>query len=203
MSEESILKMLQENAEEIHFQDITDHPNLEQGKVQEASEIPENPRHQNIVNPLIQNFTVEEYKEIIDKLSSFFTRYYQSETGVQAAEWIHAYYTGLIKTLPEERQKLFEVSFFKHSWRQPSVICRFKGSSSDEKVIIGSHLDSINGASGRAPGADDDASGTAAVLQIFRAIAKSNFVPKKTIGSSIVFLTFSKNFTTTLLKKLV
>ena len=152
MTENSILKMLRNSTEEIHFQDITDTPNLEKGNVPKASEIPENPKHQEIVKPLIKNFTVEEYKGIIEKLSSFYTRYYESDTGVEAAAWIFKYYEEIIKQLPKKRRELFKVEYFKHSWKQPSVICTFKGES-DEKVIVGSHLDSINGRTGRAPGA--------------------------------------------------
>eukprot|EP01080_Neovahlkampfia_damariscottae_P006914 gene6914-11077_t len=180
MTEDSILRMLRNSTEEIHFIDITETPNLEKGQVPKTSEIPEKPKHQLLVKPLIKDFTVEEYKSIIDKLSSFYTRYYESDTGVQAAEWIFSYYTDIIKKLSNKRQELFKVEYFKHSWKQPSVICTIKGKT-DEKVIIGSHLDSINGRTGRAPGADDDASGTAAVLQIFKAIANSKYKPKKTI----------------------
>jgi len=37
-------------------------------------------------------------------------------------------------------------------------------------VVLGGHIDSIasGGASGRAPGADDDASGSSTVLEVFR-----------------------------------
>ena len=79
-----------------------------------------------------------------------------------------------------------DVSFqlFEHaSWLQPSLIVTIQGGkSSAETVIIGAHVDSIAGGSGsRAPGADDNGSGTSAVLQVFRALIKNNFVPDRTV----------------------
>jgi len=53
--------------------------------------------------------------------------------------------------------------------------------TSDELVILGAHEDSINGATGRSPGSDDNASGSSTVIEIAKAIMSSNFVPKKTI----------------------
>jgi len=64
------------------------------------------------------------------------------------------------------------------------VITRILGSGphADELVIIGGHEDSINGgATGRAPGADDDASGSSTVLEIFRILVANNFKPDRTL----------------------
>jgi len=77
-----------------------------------------------------------------------------------------------------------EVSLFPHSWLQPSVIARIQGSgpNEDELVIIGGHEDSVaGGATGRSPGADDDASGSSTVLEVFRVIVASGFKPQRTL----------------------
>jgi hypothetical protein len=44
-------------------------------------------------------------------------------------------------------------------------------------VILGGHIDSIasGGATGRAPGADDDASGSSTVLEVFRSVSAAGF----------------------------
>lgn len=61
-------------------------------------------------------------------------------------------------------------------------------SSKDETIIIGAHLDSINRqnwtvnvATGRAPGANDDGSGIALLLEIFRVLASEHFLPNRSI----------------------
>jgi len=78
-----------------------------------------------------------------------------------------------------------EVTFFNHTWLQPSVITRVKGTGPNENeiVILGAHEDSIyNGARGRAPGADDDGSGTATLMEVFRVLMNSkDFRPKRTL----------------------
>jgi bacterial leucyl aminopeptidase len=53
--------------------------------------------------------------------------------------------------------------------------------TSDEIVVLGAHLDSINGATGRSPGSDDNASGSSTVIEAASAIMNSSFIPKKTI----------------------
>ena len=47
-------------------------------------------------------------------------------------------------------------------------------------VVIGAHMDSINlnsPTSGRAPGADDDGTGTVNLIEIFRVLVASGFKP--------------------------
>ena len=63
------------------------------------------------------------------------------------------------------------------------VIATIRGAElPDEIVVIGAHLDSINpGNIADAPGADDDASGVAAVSEVLRAVLASGFTPKRTL----------------------
>lgn len=49
-------------------------------------------------------------------------------------------------------------------------------------MILGGHIDSINGgAAGRAPGADDDASGSVGVLETFHILMANGFRPSRTV----------------------
>ncbi|KAF9257570.1 Zn-dependent exopeptidase [Marasmius fiardii PR-910] len=62
------------------------------------------------------------------------------------------------------------------------VIVKIAGSSSTSQsvTILGAHQDSINGSNrtnGRAPGADDDGSGTAGLIKTFRALASAGYKP--------------------------
>jgi len=181
MTQQQVDELIGRIGEEIHFSDITETPNLSVGAVPQPSPLPSEPRFQTLVQSISREMNVESMTNIIKSLSNFHTRHYQSPTGKQAAEWIQNFYTTIIKSLPQERQNLFSVSYFQHTWLQPSVICRIKGES-DELVIIGAHEDSIaGGVQGRSPGSDDNASGTSTVLEVFRALAKSDYKPKKTI----------------------
>ncbi|MBC7660602.1 MAG: M28 family peptidase [Chitinophagaceae bacterium] len=58
---------------------------------------------------------------------------------------------------------------------QASVIVRIEGTKHpDEVVIIGSHIDSISTPSTFAPGADDNAAGTASNMEVFRIIMEND-----------------------------
>lgn len=73
------------------------------------------------------------------------------------------------------------MALFNNTFLQPSVIARFPGrNTSAPLTILGAHLDSIassNPTSGRAPGADDDGSGTVDLIEAFRALAAAGFAP--------------------------
>lgn len=69
---------------------------------------------------------------------------------------------------------------FKHTWVQSSIIARIPGKTAGPVTILGAHMDSINlssPTSGRAPGADDDGSGSVNLLEAFRALLASGFQP--------------------------
>jgi bacterial leucyl aminopeptidase len=58
------------------------------------------------------------------------------------------------------------------------------GANAAETVVLGGHLDSIAGNASndvRAPGADDDASGVAALTEIIRVLVERNYRPSRTI----------------------
>lgn len=59
----------------------------------------------------------------------------------------------------------------------------------DEYVVIGAHLDHVGGQAGQiyAPGANDNASGSSAVLEIMKSFSKNNIFPKR----SVIFVLFA------------
>ena len=132
------------------------------------------------VNPLIPQVSEKEVTSTIKHLSSYRNRYYKSESGVKAVEWIHEKWSSLVAHRSDSK-----VEFYRHSrWAQPSVILTIAGESA-ETIIVGGHADSIAGYWGRdrahAPGADDNASGIATLTEIIRVLAGSSFKPSKTI----------------------
>ncbi|MDG0815188.1 M20/M25/M40 family metallo-hydrolase [Bdellovibrio svalbardensis] len=79
----------------------------------------------------------------------------------------------------------YEVSLVSHtSTKQKSVRVRLTGSEKpNEIVVLGGHLDSINmgwGSGNKAPGADDNASGSANLLEALR-IVSQKVQPKRTV----------------------
>ena len=117
----------------------------------------------------------------VETLGAYNNRYYTQQSGVDSAEWIESFWSNLASTRND-----ISVSLYQHNaWAQPSVVATITGQSlPDEVVVVGGHLDSINGSSpsnGRAPGYDDNASGIAVVSETLRAIVESGFKPERTI----------------------
>jgi len=163
-----------------HFIDITKHPVPKKSKVG-VDPIPTKVTHQEIVNALIADLEADNLKATVEQLGTFFTRYYNSETGKDASQWIYNQFLAL-----SANRKDITVEYFTHSWQMPSVIARIEGSSTGDKhatrIIIGGHADSIGSSSrGRSPGADDDASGVSTVMEVFRVAAQSGFKPERTV----------------------
>jgi leucyl aminopeptidase len=120
----------------------------------------------------------------IASLSAFRNRYYASNYGRQAAEWIRDTWQTLAAGRSDVGVELFTQCT--NCSTQPSVIMTVQGNElPNEVVVVGGHLDSINGQSSNpeqnAPGADDDASGIATITEIARVALADGWKPKRTI----------------------
>ncbi|THU82313.1 Zn-dependent exopeptidase [Dendrothele bispora CBS 962.96] len=96
----------------------------------------------------IRTLSISKMQSYLQQLSSF-NNHYRSTTGRQASQYI-----------------LDTVSSIPGSQAQSPV------------TILGSHMDSINlsnPTNGRAPGADDDGSGSVNLIEVFRALMEGNF----------------------------
>ncbi len=119
----------------------------------------------------------------IEHLSTAFNnRYHAHPSGVAAAQWIHDLWLGYAQNRAD-----VTVELVSHSGvNQPSVVLTIPGTDlSDEVVILGGHLDSTAFGSGDpeflAPGADDDASGIAALSEVIRVAMAEGYFPQRTI----------------------
>ncbi|THU95528.1 Zn-dependent exopeptidase [Dendrothele bispora CBS 962.96] len=134
------------------------------------------PSHQSQVRPLISTLSVSNMQTNLNKLSSFNNRYYRASTGKDASQYI----LDTVSTIASGRSGV-TVQPFTHSWTQFSIIAKIPGSKAQTPVtIIGAHMDSINlqnPTSGRAPGYDDDGTGTVNLIEIFRALMVGDFKP--------------------------
>lgn len=122
-------------------------------------------------------------KSIVEKLASFQTRNTLSPTLNEAADWV----AGEFKKMPGVEVELMEYTVPKgrrvpEPFKAVQVIATIKGES-DRIILMGGHLDSLNlevdAKTGRAPGANDDASGVAATMAVCKTLAGSK--PKNTL----------------------
>lgn len=135
-----------------------------------------------VAKPLVARVAEPSIRDMIIKLSNFHNRFYKAEHGVKSSEFIRDTWAGLAKHRSDVK-----VELIKHkSWPQASIVMTIPGTTkSNEIVIVGGHADSISGmfggASARAPGADDNASGIATITEVIRVLMSSNYKPTRTI----------------------
>ncbi|KAI1790877.1 Zn-dependent exopeptidase [Ganoderma leucocontextum] len=102
------------------------------------------------------------------------TRHPFSTGALRAAEWL--------RERIEETGARCEFRHFRRRW-VPNVVCTYAASTDTaETIILGAHYDDRGSfGSTRAPGANDDGSGTGALVGIARAIASSGVVFRKRV----------------------
>jgi len=94
------------------------------------------PQQKQYVRSLLGKLEKSNIKSNVETLSSFFTRYYSTQTGLEAAEWIY----NTLRAYAGNRKDI-QVEYFEHPWLQPSVIARIQGAVSSDIVILGAHED--------------------------------------------------------------
>ncbi|KAJ3504088.1 hypothetical protein NLJ89_g8120 [Agrocybe chaxingu] len=136
------------------------------------------PSRQAQVQPILANVSLSMMEDYLTTLTDFNNRYYTSTTGLEASLWIRDTIATIIS---ENLGSGATVELFNHTWLQPSIVAKIPGTASQSPVtIIGGHMDSINSRSpstGRAPGADDNGSGSANILEAFRVLVAAGFRP--------------------------
>jgi len=142
------------------------------------SAIPTQPIRQEMVNGMITMINYLNLNYTIGHLENYYTRMYNTDTGVESAEWLRDEFI----RLSQNSSLNVSVDLWGHTWDQPSVIAIIDGDgSTDEIVVMGAHLDSTSNTQ-RAPGADDDGCGVATIMEMFRVLIDyNNFRPKRAI----------------------
>jgi len=137
---------------------------------------------QNLAVPMVAQVSENSIRDMILKLSSFHTRYYKSESGVQSSQFIRDTWANLSRKRNDVKVELYQ----HRGWPQASIVMTITGSENPEEiVIVGGHADSIvgmwGGGTARSPGADDNASGISTITEVIRILMNSNYKPKRTI----------------------
>jgi len=180
LSQEEILLLI---SNRINFMDITDFPTVTRDPAA-PSAFPAAIRFQSTVRGLFSQIDIPYMTSFVTRFSAYNNRYYQSQTGVQSSEWLLSILQEAID-LSGRGDRVTAFPFEHDAWAQNSVIARIQGSESGRAVVIlGAHQDSVNSgspANGRSPGADDNASGSVALLEAFLILLNSGIIPKKSI----------------------
>ncbi|EEP80375.1 hypothetical protein UREG_05217 [Uncinocarpus reesii 1704] len=159
--------------QDVNFFDITDSPedDFTVAAEQIVAQFPSQLRYAAEVKPLFSKLSAATMRRDLEKFSSFHNRYYRAQTGVQSAEWLFDQVSDIVR---RSGARGATVQKIKHSFIQPSIVATIPGKSRNT-IVVGAHQDSINGRqpSGRAPGADDDGSGSVTILDSLRVLLSS------------------------------
>ena len=133
------------------------------------------------IEQAISELQTDNIKQTVLWLSSYPTRF---NKGQSPNEHIQPFIDRL-KALAQNYSHSFEVTQIAHtSTKQKSVKFSLTGKTKpNEVIVLGGHLDSINGwfGTGRAPGADDNASGSASLVEALRVFLAHNIQPERTV----------------------
>jgi peptidase M28-like protein len=133
-----------------------------------------------LVQGLVDQVSQPNIEATVNDLAAIFTRRFDQPGGVQAQAYVTSRYQSLASA-----QNGLQVTTHDFDAGHDDVIAILPGAvSPNEYVVLGGHYDSVNwqdGPTARAPGADDDASGSASVLEAARVIAASGVRFEKSI----------------------
>jgi leucyl aminopeptidase len=148
--------------------------------------------HSEAIYPLFKTLDKKNMRSNLEHFTSFHTRYYKSQTGIESATWLFDQVTAAIHESGASDHGA-TVERFAHPWGQFSIIARIPGETNNT-VVLGSHQDSINlffPSFLAAPGADDDGSGTVTILEALRALLRSETIAHGKARNTVEFHWYS------------
>ena len=137
-----------------------------------------------LITQITSSVNPDSVRFVIQSLQNFQTRFLLADTRNAVANWIKNQFLQMGFT-----DVVIDSFQFQGTW-QKNVIATLTGIYEPEVYnVVGGHQDSYSSGNPLvfAPGADDNASGTAAVLEIARVIKANNYQPESTIK----FITFA------------
>ncbi|KAK2059569.1 peptidase family M28 [Colletotrichum caudatum] len=177
----------------VHFFDVTEWPGVSavtpspDSKLLAALPFPTAMNQTRHVGALIPRLSRDNMRAHLERLSSFHNRYYLSRTGVEAAEWLHG---RVAAVLDAAGHPTANVRYVRHAaWSQPSVVATIPGRD-QRTVVVGAHLDSVvsgDRGAGRAPGADDNGSGSVMILEVLRVLLSDQRIASGDLLNTVEF----------------
>ncbi|HTM64346.1 MAG TPA: M20/M25/M40 family metallo-hydrolase [Gammaproteobacteria bacterium] len=145
-------------------------------------------QYQKETDALIKTISPQTMWSNLTTLTDFHNRYANSDTGVDAANWIKAKVETMAKESGHDDVTVYFVNT--GSYKQPSVVAKL-GTGNEAGIVIGGHMDTLktewpwlnrnDSDTPHMPGADDDGSGSMTVMETARTILASGMKFKKPI----------------------
>lgn len=125
------------------------------------------------IDQILARVNAGRMEDYIQSLQNMGTRYFRKQSGIQTPTWI----MDQMRTILDREGVRYELRGVDHSgFEQQSVVLALPGTRDDNTtVIVGAHLDSINNWNqDDAPGADDNATGVATLLELVHLVAEGD-----------------------------
>ncbi|KAK1989968.1 peptidase family M28 [Colletotrichum falcatum] len=185
----------------VHFFDVTEWPGVEAASPAAAAAAAAPPDSRPLaalpfptamnqtprVDALVAGLSGENMRADLERYSSFHNRYYLSRTGVESAEWLRGRVGAVLDAAghPTASARLVRHA----AWAQPSIVVTIPGRD-QRTVVVGAHLDSVvsgDRGAGRAPGADDNGSGSVMILEVLRVLLSDERVASGDLLNTVEF----------------
>lgn len=133
-------------------------------------------KHQEQVNSAIKGIVSDNIWQTLNQLTAFHDRSATKDTGVQAANWLKSRFEEMALASGRRDTTTF---FVKTGWyKQPSLVTVIGKDIQAPAVVIGAHMDTLDGLM---PGAGDDGSGSATIMEMARVLLASKTAFKRPI----------------------
>lgn len=134
-------------------------------------------KHPVEVHDAISKINTDQLWEYLTHLTNFPNRSASKDTGVQAVQWIKE----TVDTMAIQNGRTDVSTYFVATgirYKQSSLVTVIGKSIQAPAVIIGAHIDTLDG---YMPGAGDDGSGSATLLEMTKVLMSSNYAYKRPI----------------------
>ncbi|MCW8452483.1 aminopeptidase LapA [Legionella quinlivanii] len=127
-------------------------------------------KHRSAVIEALEQVKSENILKTLKHLTDYENRSATKNTGVQAAKWLKSEFLQMAK---DAGRTDVDAYFVKTGvwYKQPSLVTVINKDSRSPGIVIGAHMDTLDG---RMPGAGDDGSGSSSVMEIARVLLNSH-----------------------------
>lgn len=134
-------------------------------------------RHMQTVERVMPKVDSAAIWQTLNRLTSFYNRSATKDTGVEAAQWIKSQVDDM--ALQNGRTDV-ETRFVATGsrYKQPSLVTVIGKDLKKPGIVIGAHMDTLDG---RMPGAGDDGSGSAVVLEMTRVLLSNSYEQQRPV----------------------
>lgn len=133
--------------------------------------------HQSEVFEAINEVKVESILATLTHLTQYENRSATKQTGVDTAAWLKSSFEQMAAKSHRDDTATYLVKTGRF-YRQPSLVTVIGKESNEPAIVIGAHMDTLDG---RMPGAGDDGSGSASIMEMARVLLDSPLRLKRPI----------------------